>query len=276
MTETVGLPYWTRSTAFVELLPGVPMFRRPFSTAKVCRGAPRHRRARERRRWIPTAGRSRRGPSGGAAEESRSKPQPTPHPSPAPGSRLIRISGAGSGPPQRWPGRSPAAVAIVRVVAADTTASFFGVLGVVAVAPWNVAVVLGHLSGLLLSPAIALVGVVVAAVALCVVSLPLGPELWPAWARTMVGYRTFIADATPPLEAGDPLCAPAIRHRARGIGPPGHGPLDRARGLADGRGRLALVPAWPSRSGAVRPKLPRLIGVTLLAILVAGPVPGAS
>jgi hypothetical protein len=199
-------------------------------------------------------------------------------------------------------------LAFLRVLKVTSAAGLLAVLGVLASAPWNGAVLLGHLSALLvLAPALALLawargnavlagccfalllakpnwglpfvlflmlgrhwrmlgGFLLGGVFLWLVSLPLGPELWGDWARSVMAYRDFITVGIPPWKqvtlratyeslsgriAPDPVVQLLWVSTA--------GPLFLGAGLA-----------WFRFRGR-REHFPRLLGVALLAILVANP-----
>jgi len=183
-----------------------------------------------------------------------------------------------------------------------------GILGFMASAPWNGAVILGHLSALLIvSPALALwawsrkrpvltglalalllakpnwgipvffllvvgrlwrpaAGLLMGEVLLFLISLPLGPGLWVAWGKTMLGYRAFITDQTPPWKQATYLATLESL-----LGKTGSDPLVVGLWISGSLvlfGGTALV--W-FRLGRIWERFPRLLGVGLLAILVTNP-----
>jgi hypothetical protein len=181
-------------------------------------------------------------------------------------------------------------------------------LGAMASAPWNGAVILGHLSGLLiLSPTLAVLawvrrrplltgcalsllltkpnwglpllallvvgrrwrevsGFLLGGALLVLVSLPLGPGLWLDWIQTMEGYRALALDATPPWKQGTLFAAlQSLLHR------PGSDMVVSIPWMLlalCGLGWTSL--AWAYRRGEPN-RLPRLLGVSLLALLVFNP-----
>lgn len=200
------------------------------------------------------------------------------------------------------------ALALLRLSKVTPAAGLLTVLGVLASAPWNGAVLLGHLSALLvLAPALALLawarghavlvgcffalllakanwglpfllflmlgrqwrmlgGFLMGGVFLWLVSLPLGPELWGDWARSVMAYRDFITVGIPPWKqvtlratfeslSGRTAPDPAVQLLWASTA----GPLFLGSGLA-----------WFRLHGR-RGDFPRLLGVALLAILVANP-----
>jgi hypothetical protein len=197
---------------------------------------------------------------------------------------------------------------ILQALRATALQRFFAVLGTVASAPWNAAVLLGHLSAwLLLSPSLALLawararpglagaalalllakpnwglpvlfflvcgrrwrmvgGFLVGAVALVLLSLPLGPGLWGDWIQTMLGYRALITDGTPPWKQ-----ATLFASLQSLTGRPGSDSWVVGAWVAISAPLMgATALAW-FRRGNVERDFPKLLGLTLLATLVANP-----
>lgn len=199
-------------------------------------------------------------------------------------------------------------VLLLLVLGRSTGQRVLGVLAALASAPWYIAVVLGHFSALLLTgPALALAawqrnrpavtgaalavlltkpnwglpilgvlvvgrrwrmvgGFVLVGVLLIGVSLPLGPELWGDWIATMSGYRGYITDRTAPWKQ-----ATLFASLQSLLGLPGSNVRVYAPWLAlSAVAAAALLLCW-WRLGRERRWFPRLLGVTLLAVLMTTP-----
>ncbi|HSM03642.1 MAG TPA: glycosyltransferase family 87 protein [Longimicrobiales bacterium] len=201
-----------------------------------------------------------------------------------------------------------ATLACLRIFRVDGERRMFAVLGTVASAPWNAAVILGHLSATLVVPPVLalmawraarpfrsgaalglllakpnwglpmllllavgrrwrmLAGALVAGLALVVVSLPFGVEVWSDWWRTMVGYRALITDGTQPWRQ-----ATLFASLQSLLGRTGSDGLVVALWVAFGGTLFAgALGAWALR-GRETPMIPRLIGVALLAVVATNP-----
>ena len=112
-----------------------------------------------------------------------------------------------------------------------------------------------------------LMGFACAGVALFLISLPLGPELWSDWLRTMVGYRAMVTDGSPPWRQ-----VTLFSSIQSILGKPGSHPgvlgtwLPLAAILYG-----ATTLAWRPRQEGHPRHGPRLMGVGLLAILTTNP-----
>jgi hypothetical protein len=201
-----------------------------------------------------------------------------------------------------------AAAGILRALRVVPLKRFFAVLGTVGSAPWNTAVLLGHLSGwLVLSPSLALLawarqrpglagaalalllakpnwglpllffllcgrrwemvgGFLLGGVVLVLISLPLGPGLWGDWIQTMLGYRALIADATPPWKQATLFASLQSLAGRSGSDPWLVGSWIVLSVPLMG----AVAMAW-FRRGSAEGDFPRLLGLALLATLVANP-----
>jgi hypothetical protein len=181
-------------------------------------------------------------------------------------------------------------------------------LGTMASAPWNGAVILGHLSALLiLSPALAVLawarrrpfltgcalsllltkpnwglpllafllvggrwrevgGFLLGGALLFLVSLPLGPGLWMEWLQTMAGYRALALDATPPWKQGTLFASlQSLLQR------PGSDPVVSISWVLLALGGLGWTCLAWAKGGGGSGRFPRLLGVSLLALLVFNP-----
>lgn len=205
-------------------------------------------------------------------------------------------------------GTSAAFASLLAVARTTSSQRLLAAVSLVGSAPWNAAVYLGHLGVLLFVPLVMALrslsrgrllgaglflgvllakpnlglpmlafllvgrcwriaaGAVLAGVGMFLSSLPFGLHLWEDWWQTMGAYGAVVADGVPVHKQATIL---AVLRSATGL--PGSHPLVTVLWVASAGGLLLWTARHWYRLGRSPGAVPRLLAVSILAILVANP-----